>query len=297
MKDLSIQIPKGKIFGFLGPNGAGKTTSLNILTGLLQPTGGSISVEGRDPHSDKSVISDKFGLIPQELVIWETLTVRENMEFVASLYKMDKETKAQRIDRLIQQINLEDKANVLAKNLSGGLKRRLNIILGLVHDPEVVVCDEPTPGLDPQSRTLVWQFIQDLSKKQGKTVILTTHFMEEADRLSDTVAIVDHGSLLVMDKPENLKNSIGEGDLVEIHLNDENYLEPANEAVKTLDFIDQSELIFGTLQIRCLNAASKMAKIFTALEPIEGLEVVDMKIRKSTLEDVFIHLTGRELRD
>ena len=297
VKDLSIEIPEGKIFGFLGPNGAGKTTSLNMIVGLLRPTKGKITIYDKDPVKFRKEITRSLGLIPQDLVYWENLTVRENLLFASSLYNIPNNIAEQRVDTLISKIHLTDKRNELAKNLSGGLKRRLNIILGLVHDPKIVVCDEPTPGLDPQSRALVWEFIHDLSRKEGKTIILTTHFMDEADRLSDIVAIIDHGELLVVDTPEKLKNSIGEGDLVEIHINKEELLEMAFSKIKELDIIGNTRLIGDTIQIQCLNAPSKMARIFNSIEIIPDLEVTDMKIRKASLEDVFIHLTGRELRD
>lgn len=299
VKNISLQIPKGKVFGLLGPNGAGKTTCLKMLTGLLVPTAGEIIIDGKDPHnsSEKAEIKKMLGLIPQEIVIWEDLTVLENMEFVASIYKVPKDVAKERIDKLIGEIHLVDKRKTLAKNLSGGLKRRLNIIMGLVHDPEIVVCDEPTPGLDPQSRKLVWEFIQDLSKVKNKTVILTTHFMEESDKLSDLVAIMDYGEIIVVDTPDNLKNSIGEGDLIEIHLNDDDLLEPSLERLTGYNGLEDVKLDNSTLLVRTLNAPSKLAGILNQIEAIEGLEVVDMKIRKNTLEDVFLHLTGRKLRD
>ena len=297
--NISLQIPKGKVFGFLGPNGAGKTTSLKMLTGLLVPTSGKIVIDGKNPDnsSDLREIKTMLGLIPQEIVLWEDLTVEENLHFVASLYKIPKDIATERIDNLISEIILEDKRKVQVKKLSGGLKRRLNIIMALVHEPDIVVCDEPTPGLDPQSRALVWKFIQDLTQVKGKTVILTTHFMDEADELSDEIAIIDDGKILVTDTPDNLKNSIGEGDLIEIHLNDDNLVD---DAVKNLE--DHKGLLGvkrlnGTIQIRVLNAPSKLAAILNSIEIIEGLEVEDMKIRKTSLEDVFLHLTGRRLRE
>ena len=297
VKNLNITIPQGIVFGFLGPNGAGKTTSLKMIVGLLKPTSGQVKINGENPQNQSYKLKAKIGLIPQELVIWEDLTVEENMTYVASLYKLDKNLAKERINALIDEIQLNEKRKTLAKHLSGGLKRRLNIILSLVHDPEIIVCDEPTPGLDPQSRTLVWEFIKDLAAKKGKTVILTTHFMEEADRLSDVVAIIDHGELLVVDTPENLRNSIGEGDLVEININNIDLLDEAVRQLQNYASIDSTKLVSETIQVRCLNAPSKLAGIFNVIEKIGGLEVTDTKIRKATLEDVFIHLTGRELRE
>lgn len=294
---ISLDIPKGKVFGFLGPNGAGKTTSLKMITGLLKPTTGIIKVDGKENKPNSMEFKTRLGLIPQDLVLWNDLTVEENMQFVAALYKMDKETAQTRIDQLIKEIHLEEKRKTLVKNLSGGLKRRLNIILGLVHDPDIVVCDEPTPGLDPQSRALVWEFIDGLAREKNKTVILTTHFMEEADTLSDIITIIDHGELLVTDTPDALKNSIGEGDQVEISINDDKLLEMAKQKLETYKDCEDVKLVDSKIQIRALNAPSKLAGIFNQIEAIEGLEVVDMKIRKTTLEDVFLHLTGRNLRE
>lgn len=294
---IDLKIPKGKIFGFLGPNGAGKTTSLKMLTGLLKPTSGEIVINGRDPGQHQKETKMQLGLIPQDIVIWEELTVEENMNFVAATYNIPKIEAKKQIDALIEDIYLEDKRKVLAKNLSGGLKRRLNIILALIHEPSIVVCDEPTPGLDPQSRTLVWEFLRDLAKVKGKTVILTTHFMEEADRLADQIAIIDHGKILVEDTPENLRNSIGEGDLVEIKINNDELMDEALKRLENTKEVLEIRQINGMIQLRTLNAPKKLAMLLNSIEAIEGLEVDDMKIRKATLEDVFLHLTGRKLRE
>ena len=293
--DISLTVPEGQIFGFLGPNGAGKTTSLKMLIGLLQPSKGHILINGTKPNSDE--IKDRIGVIPQDIVLWEDLTIEENLHFVASIYKIDKTVATQRVASLIEEVHLHEKRSVLVKNLSGGLKRRLNIIMGLVHDPDIVVCDEPTPGLDAQSRALVWTFIRDLSRKKGKTVILTTHFMEEADRLSDLITIIDKGKLLITDTPENLRNSIGEGDIIELQINDDALLDTAVAQLADYPGCDEVLLVDSFIQVRALNGPSKLAGILNQIERIDGLEVKDMKIRKSTLEDVFLYLTGRQLRD
>ncbi len=300
VKGITLSIPRGKIFGFLGPNGAGKTTSLKIFVGLLRATSGEVYIDGLLASKNKKKLNYMLGLIPQDLVFWDDLTVEENLQFVGEMYNVPKEKRREIINSLLKEISLEDKRKTLAKNLSGGLKRRLNIIMGLVHDPEIIVADEPTPGLDPHSRALVWDFLRDLTRVKKKTVILTTHFMEEADRLSDQIAIMDHGELLVVDTPENLRNSIGEGDLIELQFNEDIFVEKAaiilEEVKDGIGILDICP--FGMmLQIRCLNAPSRLTEILNILTNIEGLEVVDMKIRKATLEDVFLHLTGRALRE
>ncbi len=299
VKKVTLEIPKGIVYGFLGPNGAGKTTSLKMLTGLLIPTSGEIRINDLDPgkSTDNTTIKSMIGLIPQEIVIWDDLTVHENLMLMAAIYEVPKDIAKKRVKKLICDIHLEDKRDTLGKKLSGGLKRRLNIIMALVHEPEIVVCDEPTPGLDPQSRALVWDFIQDLTRVKNKTVILTTHFMEEADKLSDIVAIIDNGEILKIDTPDNLKNSIGEGDLIEINLNDDNLLAEAERRLQDFKGLEEVLVRDSILSVRTLNAPSKLANILNAIEAIDGLEVSDMKIRKSTLEDVFLHLTGRKLRE
>ncbi len=180
VKGISLAVNKGEIFGFLGPNGAGKTTSLRMIVGLLQPNEGDVKIFGVNPNDRKykSQIKRMIGIIPQEISLYQELTVEENLWFMARAYRLPKQEAKERIDALINKVGLEDKRKARVKNLSGGLKRRTNVIMGLVHDPEIVLCDEPTPGLDPQSRVVVWDFINSLPK-EGKTVLLTTRNQEK----------------------------------------------------------------------------------------------------------------------
>lgn len=291
---ISLRIQEGEIFGFLGPNGAGKTTSLRMMIGLLTPDSGDVRILGKDPFSNGKQIKRQLGIITQEVVMYEDLTVEENLWFLANIYDIPKPVAAERIDDLISQLGLEDKRKARAKTLSGGLKRRLNLILGLIHDPQIILCDEPTPGLDPQSRVAVWEFLQQLPA-QGKTVILTTHFMEEADRLCDRVAIIDHGKILVLDTPETLKASIGEGDSIELELVDPSLLESTNEALVDQEGIDYARIIGGAIVIRGKALISQLNRILGKVESLA--EIKDVKLRRTTLEDVFIHLTGRKLRN
>jgi ABC-2 type transport system ATP-binding protein len=217
VKGLTFDVYENEIFGFLGPNGAGKTTSLRMITGLLEPDGGEVLINGSSNISDNKPLKRIIGLIPQSPTFYDDLTVKENLSFIARLYDIPSPLTKNRIEELTTEIGLEDKLNALARTLSGGQKRRLNLILGLVHDPEIIICDEPTPGLDPQSRVIVWDFIKRLPEA-GKTVILSTHYIEEADKLSNRVAIIDYGKLLVLDSPDQLKASIGTGDSAQIEL-------------------------------------------------------------------------------
>jgi len=291
---ISLRIQEGEIFGFLGPNGAGKTTSLRMMVGLLNPDSGDVRILGKDPFRNGKQIKRQMGIITQEVVMYEDLTVEENLWFLANIYDIPKPVAAERIDNLISQMGLEEKRKARAKTLSGGLKRRLNLILGVIHDPQIILCDEPTPGLDPQSRVAVWEFLQQLPT-QGKTVILTTHFMEEADRLCDRVAIIDHGKILVLDTPETLKASIGEGDSIELELVDPSLLDSTKKALVDQEGIEYARIIGGAIVIRGKALVSQLNRILGTLESLA--EIKNVKLRRTTLEDVFIHLTGRKLRN
>ncbi len=296
---ISLDIHEKEIFGFLGPNGAGKTTSLRMIIGLLQPDAGNIRILGQDPHKNGKELKRILGIIPQSLTFYDDLTVEENLWFLAKIYDIPKKEAKDRIDSLISKVGLDEKRKHLTRNLSGGLQRRLNLILGLVHDPKIILCDEPTPGLDPQSRVVMWDFIQNLPN-QGKTVILTTHYMEEADRLSNRIAIIDHGKILVLDTPQKLKASIGEGDLVEFTMANDSDIQLQTVTKSLKDFnegnIHDVYTSGGRVMIRALNVVSHLSHILNHIEA-QGAEVVNMAIRSTTLEDVFINLTGRALRD
>ena len=212
---ISFDILKGEIFGFLGPNGAGKTSAINMICGLSTPTAGEIFIFNKKIR-DKNMIKNEIGICPQENIFWPKLTCLEQLIFMGKMYDMPGSLLVRKANELLGFMGLEPKSNVLANKLSGGMKRRLNICLALIHDPKILVLDEPEAGLDPQSRILVRNFIKSL--KQDKTIILTTHNMDEADRLADRVAIIDFGKLLLLDTPENLKRSIGKGDILEIDI-------------------------------------------------------------------------------
>lgn len=290
---LNIKIRKGEVFGFLGPNGAGKTTSIRMMVGLLKPTSGTILIDGKDI---KQIEKGKIGICPQELMLWEHLTCKESLSLMADMYEVPKDVKNQRIDELLKDLFLTDKADTVVSNLSGGMKRRLNLALSVVHEPDVVVLDEPSEGLDPQSRRVLWNYIRSMRDVQGKTVILTTHLMDEADSLSDRIGIVDHGKLIRLDTPENLKKEIGEGDIVDIKLSDPSKnLELITELEKIEDIISVVETD-SRINIRALDAVSKLPQIMKLVEKFD-LRVDDLSVRQNTLEDVFIDLTGTGLRE
>jgi ABC-2 type transport system ATP-binding protein len=293
---LSLQVRKGEVFGFLGPNGAGKTTSIKMMVGLLKPTSGQVLVEGERAEAASKRIKKMIGVCPQDIVVWKRLTCMENLLVLADMYEVPRSVAVKRAEELLDDLKLTDKRDALADTLSGGMKRRLNVAMALIHDPEVVVLDEPTAGLDPQSRLVVTEYVRELKEKERLTVALTTHEMEIADQLSDRVAIIDHGRLLVLDTPENLKDSVGKGDIMEITLSDEAKSKQALAALESMEGIQQANELRGKIIVRALDAASRFPNIFSSLEKM-GAAVLDVSLRRNSLEDVFITLTGRRLRE
>ncbi len=289
---LSLEIYKGEIFGFLGPNGAGKTTTIQMICGLLKADKGSIEYTSAS-GSHKTPEFENIGICPQENVIWPKLTCYEQMKFVAQMHGMSSKKAAERSGFLLQHLGLLQKSKALASRLSGGMKRRLNICLALVHDPQILVLDEPEAGLDPQSRILVRTFIKSLAGEM--TILLTSHNMDEADRLSDRVAIIDQGKLLLVDSPLNLKKSIGEGDILEVTIEEQQRTDMVvlkrqlNQLCKLVD-------VSGIhILLKSPNMVAIMPEIINAFEQ-HNIKIKEINLRENTLEDVFIHLTGRKLR-
>jgi len=205
VNDISFDVKEGEIFAFLGPNGAGKTTTIKMLTTLLKPTSGEIRVNNFDPAMEQDKVRSSFGIVFQDQSLDEELTAFENMEFHAVLYKVPKEVRKNRVEEMLKFVELWDRKDDLVKHFSGGMKRRLEIARGLLHHPRVIFLDEPTLGLDPQTRNHIWSYIKDLNKKEKITVFFTTHYMEEAERISDRVAIIDHGKIIAIGTPAELR--------------------------------------------------------------------------------------------
>ena len=291
---LSLQVRQGEVFGFLGPNGAGKTTSIQMMCGLLKPTSGEVYLRGQRILSGKNARTRSLvGICPQENILWSKLTCYEQLVFSARMYDVPPGQARKRAERLLQVMGLESKRDKLAGTLSGGLKRRLNVIMAIMHDPEIMVFDEPEAGLDPQSRLVVREFIKEIAL--GKTVIVTTHNMDEAERIAGRVAIIDSGSLLRLDTPDNLKRSIGTGDVMEMKVEsrDPAGLSRTEVSLKKAGYEVNREV--DRVQLRAMNLVAKIHEIYQILEQ-EGIAVQELKIRENTLEDVFIHLTGKSLR-
>jgi ABC-2 type transport system ATP-binding protein len=291
---LSFAVRRGEIFGFLGPNGAGKTTTIKMMCGLLRPHGGVIEIAGRKMSEGDWKGLRRIGVCPQHIVIWEAMTCFEQLEFMGRMYDLDRRQAGKRASELLATFGLAEKRNKLARTLSGGMQRRLNIALALVHEPELLFLDEPQAGLDPQSRVLVRDYIQSLAGKM--TIVLTTHDMEEAEKLSDRVCIIDKGRLLVLDSVAGIKNRLGQGDLFEIRIAEDPNREllPQLSAVK--EMTGQFTIRDNTVSLVSETAADVLPLILQRIKE-KGLHLEDLRIRKTTLEDVFIRLTGRGLRE
>ncbi len=280
----------------MGPNGAGKTTSIRMMTGLLKPTSGKVLIEGEEIETVSERVKRNIGLSPQDIVVWDLLTCRENLLLMADMYGVARRVSAPRATELLEAMNLAEKRDVVAKNLSGGMKRRLNLAMALIHDPETIILDEPITGLDPQSRLMVSDFIRSLGEDDGKTIILTTHLMEIADQMSDRVAIIDHGKLLVLDTPDQLKKTVGKGDVVEISLEDKGKNGQTIQMLEKMDGVEEVNEIRGNITLRALNAINMLPAIISSLQSMRA-DILNLSLRSNSLENVFITLTGRGLRE
>ena len=290
VNDLSLEICAGEVFGLLGPNGAGKTTTINLISGLLKPDAGEVFFSGERFATGGAAVRSKIGICPQENVLWKKLTPSEQLIFLGNMYDLKPSYIRQRSEILLDELGLTAVANQMAGTLSGGMQRRLNIALALIHDPELLILDEPEAGLDPQSRVSVREYIKSLAAE--KTVVLTTHNMDEAERMADRVAIIDKGKLLVLDTPDELKQTVGEGDVLEISIKNPAMIKGV---LPYLNEWAQALMVDDILHIRALDLVNQLQNVLTHLEK-GGILFGDIRMRKNTLEDVFIQLTGRRLR-
>ncbi len=290
---IDLKIPKGYLYGVLGPNGAGKTTTIRMLSTILYPTDGEATVLGFNLRKEASEIRKRIGVCPQELVIYPRLTARENIHLIAQMHGIIKKDYKERTDDLLGRMNLLDRADSLSKTYSGGMKRRLNVLMAVIHEPELIFFDEPTAGLDPQSRRVVWDFIKEFQERDS-TIILTTHNMEEADDLSDELLIFDYGKIIAKGTPSELKGKLGEGDIIEFKISNPEKRDEVIELATTLDFVRWGKSV-GKRRI-LLNALDGLRRISDIMDVVK-VEMKDLSVRENTLEDVFIDLTGRRLRD
>ncbi len=291
---LSFSIKKGEIFGLLGPNGAGKTTLIRMLVGLLKPTSGKFLFNGEELNINSSKLKNVIGYVPQEAAFWKDLTVYENLSTIGTTYKIPNKELKERIDHLLEGLYLVEHKKKKASKLSGGMQRRLNLAMGMVHHPQILLLDEVFVGLDPQTRNYLYDYLKDFASKDNKTIIITSHLMEIVDALSDRVGILDLGKMLAVDTPENLKNTHGKGDILQLEIDkdfDDSLVSKIDKSVADVS-IEKNE---QNLVVKTLNAIAKLPEILNIVEA-EGFTVQDVKLTKQSLETVFISLTGKELR-
>lgn len=290
--NISFNVKSGEIFSFLGPNGAGKSTAINVLITLLNLQEGEVTIAGHDLKKEPKRVRGSIGIVFQEITLDRDMTVKETLEFHGNLYSMDKSDIESRIEELLGLVELGDKKDVLTKNLSGGMKRRLEIARGLMTRPLVLFLDEPTIGLDPQTRRKTWDYLR-MVNNEGTTIFLTTHYMDEADVLSDTISIIDHGRIIASGTPAELKNSLGE-DIICLETTER---EKAGRAVKANEGIKSvGENEDGLVIMTDKDGAHILPEIISGLNR-EGIDISAVNLKKPTMDDVFMHYTGKELRD
>jgi len=290
--NISFSVEKGQIFSFLGPNGAGKTTTINILITLLPIQKGNVEISGFDLEKHQDDLRKSIGIVFQNETLDMNLTAWESMEFHGRIYSLPKEVRRPRIDELLKVVELDEKRNELVKNLSGGMKRRLEIARGLLTRPKVLFLDEPTIGLDVQTRMKIWNYIKKVNQ-EGVTIFLTTHYMDEADRLSDIIYIIDNGKIIANGTSESLKNSIGK-DMIYLETNND---KKATKILKEMKEINDVRNSSKGLVVSLKSEGTKfMPKLFDKIRN-EGIEIKSINLKKPSLDDVFIQYTGRGLRD
>jgi ABC-2 type transport system ATP-binding protein len=295
VKDVSFSVQEGEIFGLLGPNGAGKSTLIRMMTTLIPVTGGRALVAGHDVSKDSDAVRRVIGVIPQALTSDPDLTVEENLSIYAKLYGVPRAERIQNINDVLEAVDLLKWRDAQVKTLSGGMRRRVEIARGLVHNPHIFFLDEPTTGLDPVSRIAVWEMLDKLRKTRNLTMLLTTHYMEEADKLCDRIAIVDHGTLVALGTPLELKQGVPGANVVEVHFNRET--EEWQGRLEKLDGVTSVQAQSAGFYRVLTSSGSKTTMQLVELAASLGETLTSLSVQNTTLDDVFVYYTGRQLRD
>ena len=295
VNDISFSVECGEIFGFLGPNGAGKSTTMMILTTLLKPTSGQALISGFDVMTDAKKVRESIGYVQQETTVDEYLTGRENLILQAKLNHIPKNEINQRIDSVLELIELTDKQHDSVVTYSGGMRKRLDIAGGLLHRPKVLFLDEPTVGLDIQTRRKIWKYLKKIHDEFEMTIFLTTHYMEEADQLCDRVGIIDDGKIQVIDSPKNMKNAMG-NEVISIVIHDEKNHDLFLSELQDIEFVNKINVDGSKLTLFASNGTEVIPKIFQISSELK-IKITSIALTQPTLDDVFISYTGHEIRD
>jgi ABC-2 type transport system ATP-binding protein len=292
---ISFDIQEGEIFSLLGPNGAGKTTTISMLSTLYDPTGGDAVIGGYSVKKDPMAVRQVIGVVPQDLALYEDLTARENLVFWGQMYNLGGQALNNRVNEVLMQIGLTDKANQRVRTYSGGMKRRVNIGVGLLHKPRLLFMDEPTVGIDPQSRRAILDTVKELNK-QGMTVLYTTHYMEEAAELSDRVGIIDHGELIALGTQAELTKQVGQNETLILHVGENDDSESLAKSLAGIPGVLEASAVDHEISVIAPEAEDVLAPVVSKANE-RGIKIRSIDIREPNLEAVFLHLTGRALRD
>ena len=295
VKGISFDIQEGEIFSLLGPNGAGKTTTISVLSTLYTATSGDALICGHSVTKDPMAVRRMIGVVPQDLAVYDELTARENLVFWGQMYNLSGKQLKLRVDEVLEQIGLTERAAQRVKTYSGGMKRRLNIGVGLLHKPSVLFMDEPTVGIDPQSRRAILDSVKELNR-QGMTVLYTTHYMEEAEELSNRVGIIDHGQLIAIGTQSELTHQVGENETLVLHVGEGENPQALMEAVRGLEGVLQADVSDHSVTLMTPEAEELLPSAIMQANTI-GIKIRSVDIREPNLEAVFLNLTGRALRD
>jgi ABC-2 type transport system ATP-binding protein len=283
---IDMNIEKGEIFGLLGPNGAGKTTTIGMLCTIVRPSSGAASIAGYNVVKEPALVRRQVGIVFQDPTLDTVLTGRENLELHARLYNFPSRIRKERIDQMLELVDLKQRADDITRTYSGGMRRRLELARGLLHRPAVLFLDEPTLGLDPQTRARLWEYIKKTAQAEQTTIVLTTHYMEEAEKVCDRVGIIDHGRIIALDTPQKLKETMG-GEMIVVRAEKQPL-----EKILALPYVSEIRENDGALEIITKEAHRRLPKILSLLKDVHCVEM-----RVPTLNDVFIKLTGRDIRD
>jgi len=295
VKGVNFSVAEGEIFGLLGPNGAGKSTLIRMMTTLIPVTAGKAIVAGHDVSKDPDDVRRMIGVIPQALTSDQDLTLEENLLIYAKLYGVPRGERERNINSVLEAVDLTKWRDAQTKTLSGGMRRRLEIARGLVHNPRIFFLDEPTTGLDPVSRIAVWEMLNNLKEQRHLTMLITTHYMDEADKLCDRIAIVDHGKMVALGTPVELKNSVAGANVVEVHFDRET--EEWKERLERLNGVTSVQPESSGFYRVITRSGSKTTMEIVELAARLGETLTSLSVQNTTLDDVFIHYTGRQLRD
>jgi linearmycin/streptolysin S transport system ATP-binding protein len=295
VKDVSFDIESGEILSLLGPNGAGKTTTISIMSGLLGPTSGEVLIAGHSIHADPIDAKRLIGVVPDEIALYSTITARENLAFWGKMYGLRGQKLQQRINAVLEIAGLTDRANEKVETFSGGMKRRLNIAASLIHEPKIIFMDEPTVGIDPQSRRRILDTVIELNR-QGLTVLYTTHYLEEAQELSNRVGIIDHGQLIAIGTQEELRKLVNNFDTIRLEVSSQMSNEETAGALSQLPGVHRAYSENGHIVLQTPDASLLLSSL-VAQANRGGTSIKKLEIQESNLEAVFLHLTGRALRD